>query len=52
MGESFSPDRVRTGSQDSGILMEAAERPEKEQKREGGLAPKKEHVGNKVPLFI
>ncbi|ELK14863.1 regulator of nonsense transcripts 3A isoform X9 [Pteropus alecto] len=46
-GKGFSPDRGRTGSQDSGILIEAAERPEKEQKSEGDLAPKKERVGNK-----
>ncbi|XP_066236580.1 regulator of nonsense transcripts 3A [Saccopteryx leptura] len=40
----FSPDR---GGQDRGIPVEAAERPGREQKREDGLAPRKERVGNK-----
>lgn len=51
-GKGFTPDRGKTGNQDSGIPVEAAERPGREQKSEDGLAPKKERVGNKVLLFI
>ncbi|KAF6376948.1 UPF3A regulator of nonsense mediated mRNA decay [Rhinolophus ferrumequinum] len=46
-GKGFTPDRGKTGNQDSGIPVEAAERPGREQKSEDGLAPKKERVGNK-----
>lgn len=46
-GKGFTPDRGKTGNQDSGTPVEAAERPGREQKSEDGLAPKKERVGNK-----
>ncbi|KAF5920220.1 hypothetical protein HPG69_006126 [Diceros bicornis minor] len=50
-GEGFTPDRGQKGSQDGGVAMEAAERPVTEQSA-GGPAPRKEHVGNKVLLFL
>lgn len=46
-GKGFTPDRGRTGSQDSGLPVEAAERQGREQKSDDSLAPRKERVGNK-----
>lgn len=51
-GKGGPPDRGKKGSQDSGTLVEAAERPGKEQRSEGGPAPKTERPGNKVLLFV
>uniref|UniRef100_A0A673U141 UPF3A regulator of nonsense mediated mRNA decay n=1 Tax=Suricata suricatta TaxID=37032 RepID=A0A673U141_SURSU len=41
------PDRGKRGSQDSSIPVETAEQPGKEQRNEGGPAPKTERLGNK-----
>lgn len=46
-GKGGPPDRGKKGSQDSGNAVEAAERPGKEQRSEGGPAAKTERPGNK-----
>lgn len=51
-GKGFTPDRGKTGSQDRGVPVEAAERPGREQKSEDSPAPRKERVRNKVLFFI
>ncbi|XP_059541196.1 regulator of nonsense transcripts 3A isoform X1 [Myotis daubentonii] len=55
-GKGFTPDRGKTGSQDRGVPVEAAERPGREQKSEDSPAPRKERVRNKqdrpaLPLY-
>ncbi|KAK1341911.1 hypothetical protein QTO34_016662 [Cnephaeus nilssonii] len=52
LGKGFTPDRGKTGSQDRGVPVEAAERPAREQKSEDSPAPRKERVRNKVLFFI
>lgn len=52
LGKGFTPDRGKTGSQDRGVPVEAAERPGREQKSEDSPAPRKERVRNKVLFFI
>ena len=51
-GKGGPPDRGKKGSQDSGNAVEAAERPGKEQRSEGGPAAKTERPGNKVLLLV
>uniref|UniRef100_A0A452RIZ3 Uncharacterized protein n=1 Tax=Ursus americanus TaxID=9643 RepID=A0A452RIZ3_URSAM len=46
-GKGVPPDRGKKGSQDSGIPVEAAERPGREHRSESGPAPKAERPGNK-----
>ncbi|KAM7111038.1 regulator of nonsense transcripts 3A isoform 2-T2 [Molossus nigricans] len=54
-GKGLTPDRVKTGSQDHGVPVEATERPGREQRSEDGPAPRKERVRNKdrpaLPLY-
>uniref|UniRef100_A0A7N5KIR4 UPF3A regulator of nonsense mediated mRNA decay n=1 Tax=Ailuropoda melanoleuca TaxID=9646 RepID=A0A7N5KIR4_AILME len=46
-GKGVPPDRGKKGSQDSGVPVEAAERPGREHRSESGPAPKAERPGNK-----